>query len=102
MRRVLLLALCVFALAATALAQCDSFQIGSKTVNLPPPEGFTEAASRIEGISRRFIAYQMPSRELLGVYVPVDVLPRLAKNREMDLEFFARVSISKNGKDTDF
>lgn len=102
MKSVLLLGLCVFALAISVPAQNDSFQIGTKTINIPPPQDFTEATSRIEGISRRFIAYQMPSRELLGIYVPADVLPRLAKNREMDLELFARVSISKKGKDTDF
>lgn len=107
MKNLFLLLACAFVFASTAFAQktaqraADTFQLGSRTVRIPAPEGFTEIFSRFDRIAARLIATEDPGNEVLTSHLPRSVIPQIEANQDRDLEFYTKVSVSKRAKTSD-
>jgi hypothetical protein len=93
----------LFACTASTLAQnrSDRFRLGSRTVRIPAPEGFTDVLLRFERVAGRLMATEDPGNEPLATHLPVSVIPQFEANRDHDLEFYTKVSISKRLRGVD-
>ena len=79
----------------------DSFEIGSRTIRLPPPSGFTKIGRQ----HRRILSVQEASEpaksEIAAVHLPTDQLSNYKTNSYKQPDFFTKVSISRIGRDED-
>ena len=93
----------VFACTISTLAQnrSDRFRLGSRTVRIPAPEGFTDVLLRFERVAGRLMATEDPGNEPLATHFPVSVIPQFEINQDHDLEFYTKVSVSKRAKTLD-
>ena len=77
---------------ARASKNPDVFQLGTRSVRIPSPTGFSDVIGRIENDHGRFAPDEQGG--LLSLDVPDDILPALAKDTLMPLEIYAKVRIS--------
>jgi hypothetical protein len=70
----------------------DTFRLGSRSIRVPPPDGFTDIIGRIENDHGRFAANEESG--LLAIDVPDDILSKLAADTLMPLDVYARVQIA--------
>src|ERR1043165_2090110 len=84
--------------------QTSSFliQLGTKSVTIPSPEGFEEAASQVEVVKRFFSGTEDPNLDMLAVHLPVEIIARLKSGERFDLPFYTKISISKRNRELDF
>jgi hypothetical protein len=102
--RILLLHVSIALLfVSNALAQSpDTFQLGSKTVKIPSPEGFTQIIERFPRVAARLNATEDPSNEILAVHLPDPLVYKFAADEDRDLEFYTKVSIARPARMMDF
>lgn len=79
----------------------DTYQIGGTVVRVPAPEGFVEISKTFETVGARMRATEGGTNELLAVYVPKTFLPRLRETQDIDLEFYAKLSVNQAAKNLD-
>jgi len=99
MKSIFLLLLTFAAGATQARAQASPSQLyrfGEREVSIPAPEGFVEATSRSETVKKFFEATEAPALDLLAVHLPSDVMEKIARGEYPDLEFYTKVSVSKD------
>lgn len=77
-------------------------QLGTKSVVLPSPEGFGEAASQLEIVKRFFTATEDPNLDTLAVHMPFETIERLKKGEIFDLPFYTKVSIAKKNRQLEY
>ena len=85
--------------AADAQADANAFQLGARTVKIPPPEGFTNVFS--DRVAGRFTAIEDSANEALSVHVPDGMVARLKASPDMDLTLYSKVSVFKALKTVD-
>jgi hypothetical protein len=77
------------------------YQLGSRTVYIPKPEGFTDTADNFFGVSARLRATEYSENETVSTYVSDALVPRLKANEDIDLDFYAKISVGRSVKTTD-
>lgn len=77
-------------------------QLGTKSVVIPSPEGFGEAASQLEIAKRFFSATEDPNLDVLAVHMPTETIARIKQGESFDLPFYTKVSISKRNRELDY
>lgn len=103
MKNLFLLTACAFVLVLQAAAQTtavtkkpgknsDTFQLGSKTVRIPPPAGFTDVMGRIPN-TKQLYARNDPN-SFIAIAVPAAVFPKLQADPLMPLDFYAVVAVT--------
>src|SRR4051794_7057550 len=98
MKRRFYIALALFLTVAPALSQRpnearaaknpDVFQLGTRSIRIPPPAGFSDVIGRIENDHGRFAANAQGG--LLSLDVPDYILPSLAKDTLTPLEIYTK------------
>jgi hypothetical protein len=90
---------CAFVFAAAGSAQKpvegsadpDTYQLGNRTVKIPPPEGFSDIfAGRV---AERFRSIEDPANEVLAVHAPDSIAAGLRTAPDSDLELYGKVSV---------
>ena len=79
-----------------------SVQLGAKSITIPSPEGFDEAASQLELVKRFFAGTEDPSLDMLAVHLPVEDFERVKRGERFDLPFYTKISISKRSREADY
>lgn len=79
----------------------DSFEIGSRTIRVPAPEGFTKIGRRHGRILSVQEASEPAKNEIIAIHLPTDQLSRSKRNPDWQPEFFTKVSASRIGRDED-
>jgi hypothetical protein len=98
----LTVALCVFAaLPLTAQTTSDIFQLGSKAIRVPAPEGFVDTATRFDKVALRLATTEAPQNETIASYVPESLVSKLTENQNIDLPIYAKFSVGRRIKDLD-
>ena len=85
----------------TIIESNSIFQLGNKTVVIPPPIGFEEALSQSEFVRRHFSATNAANLDLLAVHVPNEKMDRLRTGIKEELSFYTHVSIPKQFREVD-
>lgn len=98
MRPPLRVLICVnfLSLAVAAQAQAvsqDVVQVGTKSVHIPPPDGFAATFARFARFRDRFLTGQNPGTSVVEVHVPASVIADLEKDQEISLSFYSGVGI---------
>lgn len=83
------------------ITKSNVYQLGTRSVVIPPPSGFVDAFSQSDYVASIFIATEDPDNEVLTAHVPVEELNRLKKGERAEFDFYTKVSILKLGKVTD-
>lgn len=77
------------------------YRLGDHDVSIPPPEGFVEAASRSEELKKFFEATEAKELDTLAVHLPAEVMEKVARGEHPFLEFYTKVSVSKQLRSMD-
>jgi len=77
------------------------FQLGKRTIAIPPPDGFTEAASQLEDVRQRFTVTEDPNLDLLAVHLPSEIFQTLKRGEAAEPDFYTKVSVSKSLREVD-
>ncbi|HEV7859158.1 MAG TPA: hypothetical protein VGO91_11120 [Pyrinomonadaceae bacterium] len=77
------------------------YQLGDKTIVIPPPEGFEEAASQLSFIKDYYTTTEAPQNDMLAVFLPTDAIEKLKRHEKNNLTGAAKVSILKKVRGTD-
>jgi hypothetical protein len=107
MKNIPLFAAFALLFAVTAFGQkspapaSDWFQLGTKKVRIPAPQGFTEIFSRFDSVVARMKATEDPNNETVTSHLPTSSLAKYEANQEQRLDHYTKVSVSKNLKTTD-
>jgi hypothetical protein len=106
MKTLLLATVC--ALAASAAGQspsenasCDTYDIGSRTVRIPAPEGFTKIGLRYNHILSVQVAAEPANNEIFALHLPNEQLSKHLTDFNGSPEFFTKVSVSRVGRNED-
>lgn len=92
--------------AATALSQSgvensppsDVFEIGTRKVRIPAPEGFTKIGLRHGRMLSVQQAAEPAQNEILAVHLPVEEPPNYSADFDRQPDFFTKVSVSRVGR----
>lgn len=87
--------------ALSAQNATDTYDLGSRKVKIPTPDGFINATSQFPSVTARIRATEDPGNDLLAVTVPESFVPKLKISEDIDLEFYAKVSVSKRARAID-
>lgn len=78
------------------------YQLGTKSVLIPEPDGFEEATSQFDLVQTFFGATEVPANELLAVHTsPEDTARLKSDNFTGGLNFYTKVSVSRRLKGVD-
>jgi hypothetical protein len=97
----------VYAAAASAQTVPETarpaytFEIGSRIVRIPSPEGFTKIGRRHGRVLSVQEASEPSTNEIVAVHLPTDQLPKFKTGSDRQPDFFTKVSISRIGRDED-
>ncbi|HKX82610.1 MAG TPA: hypothetical protein VJL58_00190 [Pyrinomonadaceae bacterium] len=80
----------------------SSFDLGSKTVKIPAPDGFTEITAVLPRVVSRLAATEDEGNEILAIHLPEKLLNKFTFDEERDLEFYAKASIARPAKTMEF
>jgi hypothetical protein len=83
------------------LRQSDVYQLGTRSVTIPPPVGFSEAFSQSDLLAAILIATEDPNNEVLTAHLPDDILGKLKKGERQEFNFYTKVSVLKLSKARD-
>jgi hypothetical protein len=105
----LFLAMVVLASAAAVHGQTgvdgpllpDTFDIGTRKVRVPPPEGFSRIGLLYDHILSVQMAAEPPQNEIFALHLPTNVLPKYRSDFDRAPDFFTKVSVSRAGKSED-
>jgi len=90
-----------FTMSVSAQTRSETFQLGSRTVKIPAPDGFADVFSRLDRLTGRVLATEDPGNEALATHLPKSAIAQFETNQDRDLEFYTKVSISKDAKTVD-
>lgn len=79
----------------------DLYHLGSRPVEIPPPEGFEDAFKKSERVASIMSATEDPNNEVLAVHLPSDVLARVLRGEVMGFDFYTKVSVPRMSKARD-
>src|SRR6267142_3361625 len=74
----------------TLSVKSSSFQLGDKTVVIPAPEGFQEAASQFESIKERMSRTEDPGNDMLAVHLPNEDCEKLKHGESAQFNFYTK------------
>jgi len=100
----LVVVLCVFAvlpLRAQTTSVSDTFQLGSREVRVPAPEGFVDTEPRFDRVALRLATTEAPQNETIASYVPESLVPKLTENQNIDLPIYAKFAVGRRVKALD-
>ena len=104
MKTLFLAATIVFVIAAPSFGQTtdsDVFEIGGRTVRVPPPEGFSKVGYRHGQVLSVQIAAEPANNEIFAIHLPSDELSKYLTDFERSPDFFTKVSVSRIGRNED-
>lgn len=78
------------------------YQLGNKRIIIPSPQGFVEAASKIEAVKTFFSATEDPNLDLLAVHLPEEIVDKVKGGKIDRLAYYTKVSVSKRLRERDF
>lgn len=84
-----------------ASSQTDVYDLGTRKVRIPAPDGFVDTMVLYPRIAGRLIASEAPVNEVLAVHVTEDLIPSIKSGAEPDLPFYTKVSIMREAKSMD-
>lgn len=99
----------VIALVGGTLAQkagprpavAEAYDLGSRKVRIPAPDGFVDTMVLYPRIAGRLIASEAPINEVLAVHVTEEIVPAIKTGAEPDLPFYTKVSVMREVKSID-
>jgi len=108
---ILLIAIALFAVVPSTYGQSasetasfgpsDGYQLGDRKVRIPAPKGFVDVSKTFEKVAARMRATEDPKNDVLAAYVPETFVPRLRESQDIDLDFYAKLSVSNTFRNTD-
>ena len=97
MKKLAFLPLLILACTLFSSAQTpDRYQFGDRVIFIPAPDGFANVIGRFPKVTARFRATEDPGNVALASHVPESFIPDLEVSENIDLEFYTKVSTSKN------
>jgi hypothetical protein len=81
--------------------QRQAYQLGTRSVFIPPPAGFADAFSQSDDIAKLLIATEVPTNEVLTAHLPVEELNKLKRGERPNLDYYTKVSVLKLAKTHD-
>lgn len=88
-------------LSAQTATVSDTFQLGTRQVRVPPPEGFLDAATKFDRVVQRFATAEDPGLETMASYVPDSMVSKLSENQNIEIPLFAKFSVIRRVKAVD-
>ena len=88
-------------LAAQTATVPDTFQLGTRQVRVPPPEGFIDTATKFDRVVQRIAIAEDPANETMASYVPDSMVTKLTESQSIGLPLFAKFSVSRRVKSVD-
>jgi hypothetical protein len=79
-------------------AQRHVYQLGLKSVAIPPPAGFAEALSQSDLVATVMTGSESPNNEVLASHIPSAELERLKRGEPVEFSFYTKVSVLKMAK----
>lgn len=106
MNTLLLLAAVAFACAASVFGQSggevpsssDVFEIGGRTVRIPPPQGFTKIGLRYGHILSVQEAAEPAENEIFAIHLPTNELSKYLTDYDRAPDFYTKVVVSRIGR----
>ncbi|MEP6847293.1 MAG: hypothetical protein ABI999_00440 [Acidobacteriota bacterium] len=86
--------------AVSTLAQADTFDVGGRTIAIPPPEGFVDGL-KFERYAAVIAAAESASLYTLVSHVEIAIAKRIEKGGSKPLDLYTKVSIAKDSKQID-
>jgi hypothetical protein len=103
-----LLVVAMLALATSASAQTpaetvssDVYEIGSRTIRIPAPEGFTKIGLRYNHILSVQVAAEPSKNEIFALHLPSEQLSKYLTDFDGQPDVFTKVSVSRVGRNED-
>jgi hypothetical protein len=87
--------------ASTAKESTSVFQLGNKTVVIPPPVGFEEATSQFAAVKRIFSVTEDANLDLLAVHLPAALMEKLRQGSKEQFSLYTKVSVPKRLREID-
>lgn len=87
---------------AKSVKNPDTFRLGSKSVRIPPPEGFTNIVGRVKNDDGRFASVRPKGRRLLQIDIADEVASQVLTDPRMDLDFFTTVALQPQAENEDY
>ena len=84
--------------AGETVVPSDVFEIGGRTVRIPPPHGFTKIGLRYGHILSVQEAAEPAENEIFAIHLPTDELSKYLTNYDREPDFFTKVSVSRIGR----
>lgn len=75
-----------------------TYQLGTRSVVVPYPDGFLEASTQSDAIARLFTTTEAPENEMLAVHLPAEVLAKVKRGEESELSFYTKISVLRRYK----
>lgn len=91
----LLVSIALLFVSQTFAQGTDVYPLGTRTVKIPAPEGFSEISARFPRIAARLAATEDPGNEILAVHLPDSLLYEFTYDQDRDLEFYTKVSVAR-------
>jgi len=93
--------LIILALAAAApfaparAQQAHVYQLGTKSVAIPPPAGFVEAMSQFEHVANLMKTTEDPGNDVLAAHLPAEMADQVRRGERTQMTFYTKVSVMK-------
>jgi len=87
--------------APEPVSRAHTFEIGSRIVRIPQPEGFTKIGRRHGRILSVQEAIEPIVNEIVAMHLPTDQIPTFKAGSNKQPDFFTKVSVSRIGRDED-
>jgi hypothetical protein len=80
---------------ATAKEPAASYQLGTRNVLIPAPDGMVEATSQSDVVSAFFKATEAKGNEVLAVHLPQKALDTIKQGAQPDFSVYTKVSVQQ-------
>jgi hypothetical protein len=87
--------------ASTTKQSNSIFQLGNKTVVIPPPVGFEEASSQSAEVKRIFSVTEDVNLDLLAVHLPTELMEKIRQGTKEPFSLYTKVSVPKRLREVD-
>ena len=74
----------------------DVYQLGTKQVRVPVPEGFINSATRYDRVVERLYLSEDPRNETIASFVHQSLIPKLDLNQNVDIPLYAKFSVVRS------
>jgi hypothetical protein len=96
-----LIPIALFAQKPSVSVAADTYEMGSRKVRIPAPDGFTDATAQFPNVTARLRATEDPGNDMLAFHIPESFVPKLKASEDIDLEFYTKISVPRRARTVD-